>query len=64
MDNPDIGDEKVGDLSGIRVYKFMMINQLMLIAYYFNDNAITLTLLGLGSHQNFYRDLKKNIQKN
>ena len=50
---------KVGDLAGIRVYKFKMVDQLTLLAYTFEDETVTLTLLVLGSHQNFYRDLKR-----
>lgn len=30
---PDIGEVKVGDLLGVQVYKFKMINQLCLLAY-------------------------------
>lgn len=58
--NPNIGEEKVGDLSGISVYKFKMVNQLTLLAYKYEDQTITLTLLALGTHENFYRDLKKS----
>jgi len=59
---PDIGEAKLGDLSGVFVYKFKMAKQLMLLAYRYSDEAITLTLLTLGSHENFYRDLKKSIK--
>ncbi len=59
VDNTDIGDGKIGDLSGISVHKFKMVNQLTLLAYSYEDNTITLTLLALGTHENFYRDLKK-----
>ena len=58
--NPNIGEEKVGDLSGISVYKFDIDRQLTLLAYSYDDFSITLTLLALGSHKNFYRDLKKH----
>ncbi|MCP3659677.1 MAG: type II toxin-antitoxin system RelE/ParE family toxin [Bacteroidetes bacterium] len=54
---PSIGKAKIGELSGIFVYKFKMINQLTLLAYEFNETD--LYLIGIGSHQNFYRDLKK-----
>jgi mRNA-degrading endonuclease YafQ of YafQ-DinJ toxin-antitoxin module len=57
--NPAIGDMKTGDLDGIQVYKFKMVNQLTLLAYTYEDSSITLTLLALGTHENFYRDLKK-----
>lgn len=61
MDDPNLGEMKKGDLSGVLVYKFKMVRQLMLIAYSYERNVITLTLLALGSHENFYRDLKKTI---
>jgi len=59
VDNPDIGEPKAGDLVGISVYKFKMVGQLTLLAYKYEDQTITLTLLALGTHENFYRDLKK-----
>ena len=61
----DIGDDifsgrlKTGDLRGVRVHKFKMVGQLTLIAYTFEENTITLSLLAFGSHENFYRDLKR-----
>lgn len=60
VDNPNIGDEKIGNLSGVSVYKFKMVKQLTLLAYTHEDQTITLTLLALGTHENFYRDLKKS----
>jgi mRNA interferase RelE/StbE len=53
-----ISEEKVGDLAGIRVYKFRMINQLCLLSYRVLD-ANSVKLLTVGSHENFYRDLKR-----
>jgi len=58
INDPQAGTSKTGDLSDIRVYKFHMIKQMTLLAYTFDDQTITLTLLALGSHENFYRDLK------
>jgi hypothetical protein len=52
-----LGEEKVGDLAGIRVYKFRMTNQLCLLSYRLLD-ADSIKLLTVGSHGNFYRDLK------
>jgi mRNA-degrading endonuclease RelE of RelBE toxin-antitoxin system len=57
--NPSIGDAKVGDLAGVRVYKFRLANQLCLLAYRILDDE-SLKLLSVGSHENFYRDLKRN----
>ena len=58
MKSPDIGQAKTGDLSNILVYKFNMVKQLTLLAYTYEDQTVTLTLLALGTHENFYRDLK------
>jgi mRNA-degrading endonuclease YafQ of YafQ-DinJ toxin-antitoxin module len=57
--DPLIGTPKKGDLSGVRVHKFNMVNQLTLLAYEFNSHQIQLILLALGTHENFYRGLKK-----
>jgi mRNA interferase YafQ len=57
--NPGLGTLKKGDLSGIQVYKFPMARQLTLLAYELNESEEELILLALGSHENFYRDLKK-----
>jgi len=59
MENPLVGESKAGDLAGIFVYKFKMVKQLTLLAYAYQEKVVTLTLLALGSHENFYRDLKK-----
>lgn len=56
--DPAIGEAKVGDLAGVRVYKFRLSNQLCLLAYRILD-ANTLKLLTFGTHENFYRDLKR-----
>jgi len=55
---PDAGETKVGDLAGVQVYKFRMGNLLCLLAYRVLDES-TLKLLMVGSHENFYRDLKR-----
>ena len=53
------GDLKKGDLNGVRVLKFKMVRQMTLLAYRYNEAEKSLMLLALGSHENFYRDLKK-----
>lgn len=58
IDNPLIGILKKGDLSDVRVHKFKMVNQLTLIAYIYEDAEIILTFLAIGSHENFYKDIK------
>lgn len=58
MKDPSIGEMKKGDLNGVQVYKFKMVNQLTLLAYDYTPSKKQLILLALGSHENFYRDLK------
>ena len=58
IDNPAIGQVKTGDLAGVLVYKYKHKTQQYLLAYQFTEDELVLTLLALGSHENFYRDLK------
>ena len=60
MKDPDSGQAKTGELSDVLVYKFKMVKQLTLLAYSYEDQTITLTLLALGTHENFYRDFRKS----
>jgi mRNA-degrading endonuclease RelE of RelBE toxin-antitoxin system len=60
FDDPTIGDMKVGDLKGVQVYKFKSANQQILLAYEVTDSK--LYLYSFGSHENFYRYLKKYLQ--
>ena len=55
--DPTIGEPKKGDLAGVFVYKFNCNGQVMLLAYEYDPG--TRLLLLLGSHENFYRDLKR-----
>ena len=55
--DPTIGQAKKGDLAGVFVNKFKSNGQLILLAYEY-DPATRMLLL-LGSHENFYRDLKR-----
>lgn len=61
MSDPSLGDNKKGDLQGIQVYKFKMSKKLTLLAYQFFKEEIKLLLLALGTHENFYRDLKNSF---
>lgn len=58
--DPAVGEMKKGDLIGVQVYKFHMVNQLNLLAYEVSEEKQQLILLALGSHQNFYRNLKSS----
>lgn len=56
-----VGEEKRGDLVGIFVFKFKINRQEMLLAYELLPNKQApeeVVLLALGSHENFYRNLK------
>jgi hypothetical protein len=57
--DPSIGRMKAGDLAGIQVFKFNINRQIALLAYEHDAHNLTLYLLKLGSHENFYRDLKR-----
>lgn len=59
MVNPELGDQKKGDLAFLRVHKFKMVKQLTLLGYNFDSGKLTLELLALGTHENFYSDLKR-----
>lgn len=59
IQNPSIGVQKKGDLRDVFVHKFKMTNQLTLIAYTFEEDKIVLTFIAIGSHENFYRDIKR-----
>ncbi|MCX7121576.1 MAG: type II toxin-antitoxin system RelE/ParE family toxin [Gammaproteobacteria bacterium] len=55
--NPMKDEPKKGDLRGVRVYKFKVAKQEYLLAH--AETKKQITLLELGAHENFYRDLKK-----
>jgi hypothetical protein len=60
--DPMIGEEKKGDLAGIFIYKFKLNKQEVLLAYRPQPDKFKpqeIVLLSLGSHENFYSDLKR-----
>lgn len=57
---PDIGEQKKGDLRTVFVYKFRIQKTLYLMAYRYN--AETLELLMLGTHENYYKELKNYLK--
>lgn len=58
-DDPAIGEQKKGDLSALRVYRFRYLGQLYLLGYTLDDSIRLIYLEAIGSHENFYRDLKR-----
>lgn len=60
--DPTLGEEKKGDLAGVFVFKFKMNKQEVLLSYGLlpdKEHPQELVLLSLGSHENFYSDLKR-----
>lgn len=59
-ENPNIGEEKKGDLKGVFVHKFKLKTNLYLLAY--RKVGKDLELVMIGSHENYYRDLKSSLK--
>ena len=55
--DPMTGQEKKGNLRGVRMHKFHIDKQLILLAY--EAGTDILELIMIGSHGNYYRDLSK-----
>jgi hypothetical protein len=55
--DPALGEPKKGDLAGVLVHKFQCVGKIFLLAYEY-DVATRLLLL-VGTHENFYRELKR-----
>ncbi len=58
--DPTVGERKKGDLADLFVYKFRSMNQLYLLGYTVDDEVCLVYLEAVGSHENFYRDLKRS----
>lgn len=58
--NPKIGERKKGDLAALFVYKFRSQGQLYLLGYTEDDGIRLVYLEAIGSHENFYRDIKRS----
>ena len=57
--DPASGKEKTGDLAGFLVYKFAFKGREYLIAYRLEKARLVCMM---GTHENFYRDLKRYIK--
>ena len=51
---------KLGDLAGVQVFKYKHNAQIYLLAYEYLESVLVLTLIDHGTHENFYRDLKRH----
>jgi hypothetical protein len=64
----EIGELKVGDLAGVRVYKFRFSRQEYLVAYRppVEDSPLEFLIIDfyqVGSHENFYDELKHYLRQ-
>ena len=59
-ENTNIGEEKKGDLKGVFVHKFKLKTNVSLLAY--RRAGTDLELVMIGSHENYYRDLKSYLK--
>ena len=58
IEDPEIGELKKGDLSHLRVHKFKMNRQLVLLGYSWLEEEVEIYLLHIGLHDNFYQKMK------
>lgn len=59
INDPLMGEMKKGDLNFLRVHKFQLNNQQVLLGYSWVEDKLELYLLSIGPHENFYTDQKK-----
>jgi mRNA-degrading endonuclease RelE of RelBE toxin-antitoxin system len=60
LNSPESGTSKKGDLAGVRVLKYKVKAQQYLLAYGYDAELELITLLAIGTHENFYRDIRKD----
>lgn len=58
--NPSSGQQKVGDLSDLFVFKYKLGSEEWLVGYTFNTSKKEITWHAIGQHENFYRDAKRS----
>ena len=59
LNSPDSGTSKKGDLAGVRVIKYKVKAQQYLLAYWNDPELALITLLAIGTHENFYSAIRK-----
>ncbi len=59
--DPLAGEPKLGALKGVRVVKFKVGAQQLLLAYQFDAKRNAIEVLDVGPHENFYRELQKYL---
>ncbi len=63
LKKPAIGQLKKGDLAGVRVHKFRFRNDQILLAYKVDTKNKRIILYAFGTHENFYKELKRYMQE-
>ena len=61
IQNPLAGEGKKGDLTGFRIHRFSYQGQKFLLSYVIRTEEIV--FFTIGSHENFYRELKKYLKE-
>ena len=59
INDPTIGKRKKGDLSYLWVHKFSLNGRQVLLGYNWQEDKLTLHLLNIGPHENFYDKAKQ-----
>jgi len=59
--DPLSDEPQVGALRGVRVVKFKVGAQQLLLAYQFESKRSMIEVLDVGPHENFYRELQKYL---
>ena len=60
LKNPSIGSQKKGDLRGVFIHKFKIQTNQYLLGYRFFGEKLELIMIG--THENYYRDLKNYLR--
>ena len=66
--NPKLGEQKLGDLKGVLVFKFRFNKYEYLMAYRLENckdaiDIISMSFYQIGSHENFYVELKRFLRQ-
>lgn len=61
LTGPLSGEPKTGALKGVRVTKFKVGQQQLLLAYQFDSKRNRIAILDVGPHEKFYRELQKYL---
>jgi len=61
LKTPQAGEQKKGDLTGLRVHKFKFHGQEYLVAYAIAARNVIFYMIG--THENFYKELKSYLKE-